>query len=167
MKDLREAFNNVKTLQALVVELEKVNISGSSDTLAEDISQLQNMLERLYKLITFNVVNDYPLLRSSTRDLLRSFTKELDTRADSDSFGKKHQLQGQLFQIVRIFQTLNYLDYLCLTLMVVKWSGHHSGKSSCSSWIKIKTLLIQTKLLIFALHQRAKMLQIITSQHSG
>ena len=52
MKDLREAFKNVKTLQAQVEDWEKVDISGSSDALAEHISRLQNMLERIYELVT-------------------------------------------------------------------------------------------------------------------
>ena len=47
----------------------KLNISGCSDALAEDISQLQNMLERLYELVTSDDAKDYPQLRSSTRDL--------------------------------------------------------------------------------------------------
>ena len=38
MKDLRESFKNVKTLQAQVEDWEKVDISGCSDDLAEDIS---------------------------------------------------------------------------------------------------------------------------------
>ena len=69
MKDLRETFKNVKTLQAQVEDWEKVNTSGCSDALAEDTSRLQNMLERIYELVTSDAVNDYPQLRSSTRDL--------------------------------------------------------------------------------------------------
>ena len=47
MKDLREAFKNVKTLQAQVEDWEKVDISGCSDALAKDICRnfrtFQNM----------------------------------------------------------------------------------------------------------------------------
>ena len=96
----------MKTLQAQVEDWEKVDISGCSDALAEDISRLQNMLERIYELVTSDAANHYPQLRSSTRDLRfrisslkKLFTKELDSRTDSDSFGKQpHRLQGQLFQ---------------------------------------------------------------------
>ena len=69
MKDLREAFKNVKTLQAQVEDWEKIDISGCSDALAEDISRLQNMLERIYEWVTSDAEDDYPQLRSSTRDL--------------------------------------------------------------------------------------------------
>ena len=68
VKDLREAFKNVKTLQAQVENLEKVDVSGCSDVIAEDISRLQNMLERLYELVTSDAAVDYPQFRSSTRD---------------------------------------------------------------------------------------------------
>ena len=51
MKDLREPLKNVNTLQAQVEDWEKVDISGCSDALAEDISRLQNRLERLYELV--------------------------------------------------------------------------------------------------------------------
>ena len=104
MKDLREAFKNVKTLQAQVEDWEKVDISGCSDALAEDISRLQNMLERIYELVTSDAADDYPQLRSSTRDLRfrisslkKSFTKELDSRTDSDSFGKNTSASRSAF----------------------------------------------------------------------
>ena len=97
MKDLREAFKNVNTLQAQVEDWEKVDISGCSVALAEDISRLQNMLERIYELVTSDAADDYPQLRSFTRDLRfrisslkKSFTKEWDSRTDSDFFGKKY-----------------------------------------------------------------------------
>ena len=105
------------------------------------------MLERIYELVTSDAADDYPQLRISTRDLRfrisslnKSFSKELDCGTDSDSFGKKkHRFQGQLFQIVRIFETFNCLAYLChLTLMVVKWRGHHSGKGFNPSRLKIR-----------------------------
>ena len=61
MKDLGEAFKNVKTLQAHVEEdWGKVGISGCSDALAEDISRLQNVLERIYGLVTSDAADDYP-----------------------------------------------------------------------------------------------------------
>ena len=90
-----EALKNVKTLQAQVEDWENVDISGCSDALVEDISRLQNMLERIYELVTSDAVDDYPQLRSSARDLRfrlsslkKAFTEELDSRIDSDSFEK-------------------------------------------------------------------------------
>ena len=69
MKDLREAFKNVKTLQAQVEDWEKVDISVCSDALAEDMSRLQNILERIYELVISDAAVDYPQLKPSTRDL--------------------------------------------------------------------------------------------------
>ena len=104
MKDLREAFKNVNTLQAQVEDWEKVNISGCSDALAEDISRLQNMLERIHELVTSDAADDYPQLRSLTRDLRfrisslkKSFTKEWDSRTDSDFFGKNTSASRSAF----------------------------------------------------------------------
>ena len=105
MKDLREAFKNVKNLQAQVEDWEKVDISGCSDALAEDISRLQNMLERIYELVTSDAADDYLQLRSSTRvlrfrisSLKKSFTKQLDSRTDSDSFGKNIGFEVSFFR---------------------------------------------------------------------
>ena len=81
-----------------------MDISGCSDALAEDISRLQNMLERICELVTSDAADDYPQLRSSTRDLRfrisslkKSFTKELDSRTDSDSFGNNTSASRSAF----------------------------------------------------------------------
>ena len=59
MKDLREAFKNVKTLEAQIQDWGKVDISECSDALADDFSRLQNRLERIYELVTSDAADDF------------------------------------------------------------------------------------------------------------
>ena len=125
-----------------------MGISGCSDALAEDISRLQNVLERIYGLVTSDAADDYPQLRSSTKDLRfrisslkKSFTKELDSRTDSDSFGRKKTSASR-----SAFSDSKYSSKIKLPSL----SLPHKGSNP--SWLKIRNLLILTKLLIFALH---------------
>ena len=174
MKDLREAFKNVMTLQAQVEDWEKVDISGCSDALAEDISRLQNMLERIYKLVTSDAADGYPQLRSSTRDLRfrisslkKLFTKELDSRTDSDSFGKNTSASRSALS-----DNKNYSSIKLPSLSLPYFDG---GEMEWPSfWERFQSIMAKDKKLTDsdkATYLRSALnskeaIQIITSQHS-
>ena len=75
---------------------------------------------------------------------------------DSDSCGgKKTSLSRSAFSDSKDSSNFKLPS---LSLPHFDGCGHHSGKGSNPSWLKIRNLLILAKLLIFALHKRARKL---------
>ena len=173
MKDLREAFKNVKTLQAQVEDWGNMDISGCSDALAEDISRLQNMLERIYELVTSDAADDYPQSRFSTRDLRfrisslkKSFTKELDSRTDSDSFGKNTSASRSAFS--------DNKDSSNIKLPSLSLPHFDGGEMEWPSfWERFQSIMAKDKKLtdsdkatyLRSALKSKEVIQIITSQH--